>query len=346
VLKSCRTPLLLALTLLPSCPLAGSGPTFAICMAGHTRSLSSPVLQAATKQLLVDSLASVGGRADVFTVFQAPATAASHEVAAALGAVHVEFNTTLYHRTGDSCRPSFGTQETWLHSYLGQSTKVASCFRSVFAREAAAGVRYDFIIRSRPDLGYFAPVAGWLLPHLLPDSVFVGYIWGKRPNHRTFPSQDYFAAVPRQLAESYAQLDTLLNNCTLDQADVAGNACHMDSQPGACPPPECLLSYFLASHGIVYHACWTQFAPHQPLRDLLGQPNLFTLVRFRCHDSATNETRLSADPCRDGAVELGLVDYWNRGVLAPYTGAVNSSLPMSAEADGAVMCSFSNGTRP
>jgi hypothetical protein len=53
------------------------------------------------------------------------------------------------------------TTEAGLVRLVGQAAASDACLRMIETSERAAGVRFDFVTRSRPDLAYLAPVRSW-----------------------------------------------------------------------------------------------------------------------------------------------------------------------------------------
>ena len=97
-----------------------------------------------------------------------------------------------------------------------QLAKAAACFALVEAAEASSGRRYDWVVRSRPDLAWVAPAPP--VAALRGDRVYVpGHFW---------PLGDMVAVTPRRYAEGvFRAVDALGDDggCASEQvARVAG----------------------------------------------------------------------------------------------------------------------------
>ena len=191
-------------------------PRFAVCISGQLRTLRDTEQLQNVKTMLVDALP---GGADVFAVFPSPASEEAAAAAARLGAVSTQFIERLLD-IPDDCpwKPSPGAGAFYMQAF-----KVAACFEAVHLREKQLGFTYEYVVRTRPDIGLYAPISSWL--HLDPEAVFVGY------NHKYEScgnQQDFFAVVPAKFTATYRSLPDLVSACSLPMTQFQCNiACNL-----------------------------------------------------------------------------------------------------------------------
>lgn len=91
---------------------------------------------------------------------------------------------------------------------------VHGCFDLVHAYEKRNGVRFDWLVRTRFDLGYFQPLPP--LSSFSPGAVHLPYT--------SLPIADTFAIVPRRFAEAYFKADEACTDCRTQASEKTRHA--------------------------------------------------------------------------------------------------------------------------
>ena len=308
--------LLLACRPLPAAPHVSA--RFAVCLTGQLRTLSSEVQLQNVKSLLVDALP---GGARVFAVLDGASPTEEGALAAArLGAVSVQWLSAPPLHLPADCpwKPSPGAE-----AFHVQASKVAACFRAVLAWELSSNHSFEYIVRTRPDVGFYAPISKWL--HLDQDAVFTGY------NHAAEScgnQQDFLAVVPRRHFEAYTSLNTIVTECSRPTEQFeCGRLCAMKASDFG---PECFLGSALARASANAFGCYERWTEPE-VWAAPRQGNLFTLIRRACADatSASGWTVLFGESrCPDGSDGVP----YDQFKLVPWTGEANASLPWVPDA--------------
>ena len=102
------------------------------------------------------------------------------------------------------------TTEAGLVRLVGQAAASDACLRMIETSERAAGVRFDFVTRSRPDLAYLAPVRSW---RSFPE-----------PRVAYIHDRDWLIVVHRSLADAALGSFALYNNCTTRRTEETPEA--------------------------------------------------------------------------------------------------------------------------
>lgn len=283
---------------------------FAVCIVGQLRSLAfEPQIQN-VKNMLVDNLP---GTTHVFAVFDDLTDPAARQramqAAEELGAVSTTFLRSPPSHIDEACpwkRSGPGAE-----SFYTQAYKVAACFEKVQAYEQLSGIEYDFVVRTRPDLGFYAPIASWL--HLADNAIFTGY------NHKAEScsnQQDFFAVVPRRLTGAYRSLPHAALNCSrqLPEFECARECPHLGADFG----PECFLGSHLAWSGARTFGCYDKWSEGEhPEAGALRHPSLWALVRLGCPDPSSEHgwrILFGEEKCASQPVPL------DSSMMKPFTG--------------------------
>lgn len=292
---------------------------FAVCLVGQVRTLEYEAQLMNVKRMLVDSLP---GEVDVFAFFdsvqdEAPARA----LAARLGAKHTCFMRSPPSLFGDECPWKGGGPGA--DSFHTQAAKVVACFDRVRAHELLQGVAYDYVVRTRPDLGFYAPVSSWL--RLDSNAVFTGL---NHDDEVCGNQQDFFAVVPSRHTGAYRTLLDVVLNCTRPPADFeCGRLC---PPPGGWVPgartdfgPECYLGTQLALHRASSFGCYDKWVESTPwVWATPRQQNLWTLVRRACLGASGEWAVLFGEARCEG-----VTGPYDQFMLRPFTGEAVPGLP-------------------
>ena len=216
----------------------GHGPLVALCWSGEFRNADHPLVVSTMEDHVHRAF---GGRQRAFFYLEAPeqeCTASScargynppHEgldwdkvsdaqvaAAAATYACVEEFFygtpprwTPLSRQIANRTLCALGWGGEGYHAEQWQ--KVQMVFRMVTAHEMRHGVRFDWLLRMRTDLVFFAPLPSHLNPNLTSSSLHLPL--GMVSNRVSF--NDHLAIVPRNLAEVYFDM--------VDEQDCEANA--------------------------------------------------------------------------------------------------------------------------
>ena len=102
------------------------------------------------------------------------------------------------------------TTEAGLVRLLGQAAASDACLRMIETSERAAGVRFDFVTRLRPDLAYLAPVRSWRS--------------FKEPRVAYISDRDWLVVMHRSLADAALSSFALYKNCTTHRTEETPEA--------------------------------------------------------------------------------------------------------------------------
>jgi hypothetical protein len=218
---------------------------FAVCIVGECRTLRQDAVRENVQTMLLDSL--IGG-ADVFAVLGG----ADDDCQSQLDALGVkrsmflainETSACAAHMFSDTPEALSSASLRLYFNFLSQQARFARCLRLVEERERVYGFTYDYVIRARPDIVYFAPASAWL--RIDPEAVFTGRFFPTTPCSKTFIATDHFAVIPRRFAATYGnpQPDEA---CAFQTRDFLAVACHGCTSAAQ----ECYLSHLLERHDI------------------------------------------------------------------------------------------------
>jgi len=231
--------------------------TIAFCFSGAVRSFTQPRIHESIKaHLITGGLASQGCAWDTFfyldaedgggagTLF-APAPASERDAADAL-ALFGPRARVVWHQEGAGLVPNNCTDGVPDPISHPQLWKLAACYRMVERQEQVQGWQYTWVVRARPDTGWFEdapPVQAFT-----PDRVYVG-----QPS--VWPLNDQFALVPRHLAGTYFTAINSFYVCGhgAGGGGGGGHATRRDSRwwfPDGVGAPEALLAKHLHEHGV------------------------------------------------------------------------------------------------
>jgi hypothetical protein len=189
----------------------------AVCFAGNAVGLMQPHVRRFAKERLVDALGCAA--VDSFFYLTLDNTQQRDDLLPApnvtVEAVHAaarEFDpvSVTVHLRDDS----LGDDDDDAHAQL---SKAAACYALVEASELAARKRYDWVVRTRPDLAWVAAVPP--VKSLYEDRVYV--------SQHSWPVGDAFFVAPGKLArEVFRAVDALGqdSHCDASQVEEIGNA--------------------------------------------------------------------------------------------------------------------------
>jgi hypothetical protein len=254
-------------------PLVQTGAaSFAVCITGGSRTFSSAVVAKNIKSQLVDALP---GHVDVLVVFPVEELSGSAQLQASLqilAPLYVAFYSELGY--DDKCARAQLSAPSSAANFFSQWSKVQVCYEAMRTHELVTGVRYDFFVRVRPDLFFFANVSTWLQ---LSDTVIQAgeMLWLGGSCSTGVPINDHFAVVPRSLAHAYASAASVLVDCTVTNAQML-ETCH----DCGVLHQECFLSYHLRRLNVSYNACHQTYGGSTGYLPALTSPeSLWTVTR-------------------------------------------------------------------
>ena len=307
---------------------------FAVCMTGQVRTLDYEPVLLNIKSMLIDSLP---GKVDLFAVFdflQDPSRAV--RLAERLGALNTTFLRTEPPKYGDECTWKGGGPGA--DAFYVQSAKIAACFERVRAHELERGFTYDYVVRTRPDLGFYAPIRTWL--RLSPSAIYTGL---NHDDEVCGNQQDFFAVVPAKLTHAYRTLHHLVQNCSRPtDAFLCGHLC---PPPGGWVVgrksdfgPECFLGTQMALHGGEPFGCFDKWVDDSPWEwGAPRQQNLWTIVRRACKEADGAWKMVYGDSACSGEA----VPY-DQFLLRPFTGLTVTGLPRSPKHPQNPLCGERN----
>lgn len=192
-------------------------PKIAICIAGAVRTFVRPLLHRTIRTYLVEA---VGGDTDVFLYLKTQDMrgdsskyygATMKPAEDALLQTAIDFvrpvnykieNQTMYYAVNPKVRlpnlVSEGNKTHFLQAVLGNLHNCRECWHMILEQEAKMHQRYDFVIRTRPDVSWYLPAQ--------PYCFWSAYISkpGELISHNTiFTTRDWVFFMKRDLAEKY-----------------------------------------------------------------------------------------------------------------------------------------------
>ncbi|KAJ3347275.1 hypothetical protein HDU83_002193 [Entophlyctis luteolus] len=195
-------------------------PKVAACIAGNARTLKYPLVYKTIKSFALDSL---GGDVSLFGFLKledpsqeghefwpVPETNTRADIAPALQ--HLGFQKVVIRDTSNETYPKNPNcpfdEMSWLHKpephnrFIGQYNSLRECFKLVEDYESENDMKFDIVLRIRPDAAWFSSLPPWCIYDL--SKVFAPA--GRHPDH--------FLLVPRKLADSVFKItDWYYNEC-------------------------------------------------------------------------------------------------------------------------------------
>lgn len=245
-------------------------PRIALCITGGARSFKCPRVHSSIKYGLADGISRGAADLKIFAVLHLDSSDDLSGIAEALDVLDVQ-DMQVTRKAIINSIPGCDTfaaenANSWRQNYYSQTDKQRKCFNLVKSFELSSGVKFDFIVRARPDTrwNFIFPsiqdiskehvTVGHTGSHLLArdllQDIQVGTGYCTNADDVCVPN-DHFAVIPRRFAEIFMN--------SVEAHSFCGKPndfrhCHENPQKhfdaNMYAPPECILSQYLWSHGI------------------------------------------------------------------------------------------------
>jgi hypothetical protein len=246
--------------------LAGTGARIALCIVGHARSFHQPSVRESIYRNLIQSLSANSSSLEVIfhiglhDVARVPGMAATDSeketisAAEAMKPIVISVYEGSPHLLNQSLHAVCSEGSDYAsNEYPPSLLRASQCMTLVKARERQLGTKYDWIVKTRPDVAFGDPVS---ISHLPSDRVYINeHIPGTStpafdtirelyPNNAAKylakPFADHIAAVPRDLADTFFL------------SHLAAGECLTPLQRQRLVNPETIMGMWLMRSGVRY----------------------------------------------------------------------------------------------